>query len=55
MKQFEYLTIQKPLDELDLNIFGAKGWELVTHSVVFANKLLGHKFGQEYIFKREKL
>ena len=52
MKKFEYKILESVNDDLDLNVYGGNGWELVTiikqvPRVITAQRYLYH-------FKREK-
>ena len=51
MKKFEYLHKNDELSLDQLNFYGNLGWELVSHTAVAS----AGKFGQYYIFKREKI
>jgi hypothetical protein len=55
MKKWEYKSVNAKLSDTQLNEFGEKGWELVSHTAVAVSNLLGSGFGQYYVFKREKL
>jgi hypothetical protein len=56
MRKFEYLAFQRAVHETEMNELGAKGWELVAHSVATTSSAFGGSgFGQYYVFKREKL
>lgn len=49
MKIFKYKSFNRNLDELDLNLLGSKGWELVSHTALIDNG----RMNNYYVFKRE--
>ena len=51
---WEYKSVQDKLTDKQLNKLGQDGWELVAHSAVVVNGMLGssNELRQYYIFKR---
>ena len=55
MKKYLYTSHNGILDDHELNAYGSKGWELISHSALVTAGMFGgsNELRQYYIFKKE--